>query len=43
MDFKPLKQKSSEPKVSRLLPNLCDLLKSHTLGYGFKNYKKSTR
>jgi hypothetical protein len=43
MDFKPLKQKISEPKVSRLLPNLCDLQKSHTLGYGFKIHRKSTR
>jgi hypothetical protein len=36
-------KKISEPKVSRLLPNLCDLQKSHTLGYGFKIHRKSIR
>jgi hypothetical protein len=37
--FKNLSKKISEPKVSRLLPNICDFL-NHTLGYGFKNLKK---
>jgi hypothetical protein len=38
MDFKNLKKKIREPKVSRLLPNVCDFQKeNHTLGYGLKN------
>jgi hypothetical protein len=38
MDFKNLKKKIREPKVSRFLPNACDFQKeNHTLGYGFKN------
>jgi hypothetical protein len=41
MDFKNLKTKTKEPKVSRLLSNVCDFQKeSHTLGYGFKNLLK---
>jgi hypothetical protein len=41
MDLKNLKKKMLEPKVSRLLPNVCDFQKeNHTLGYGFKNLKK---
>jgi hypothetical protein len=36
MDFKNLKKKIREPKVSRLLPNVGDFQKNHTLGYGFK-------
>ncbi len=33
MDYKSLKKKICEPKVSRLLPNVCDFLKkNHTLG-----------
>ncbi len=41
MDFKNLKKKIREPKVSRLLPNVCDFQKqSNTLGYGFKNLLK---
>jgi hypothetical protein len=41
MDFENLKKKICEPKVSRLLPNVCDFQKeNHTLGYGFKNLKK---
>ncbi len=44
MDFKNLKKKIREPKVSRLLPNLCDLLrKIHRLGYRFKNLWKIYR
>jgi len=36
--FKNLKKKICEPKVSRLLPNVCDFQKeNHTLVYGFKN------
>jgi hypothetical protein len=36
--FKNLKKKICEPKVSRVLPDVCDFLKEHhTLGYGFKN------
>ncbi len=37
MDFKNLKKKIREPKVSRLLLNVCDFQKNHTLGFGFKN------
>jgi hypothetical protein len=38
LDFKNLKKKTSKPKVSRLLPNVCDFQKeNHILGYGFKN------
>ncbi len=38
MDFKNLKKKNRELKVSTLLPNVCDFQKEiHTLGYGFKN------
>jgi hypothetical protein len=38
LDFKSLEKKICEPKVSRLLPNVCDFRKeNHTLGYGFKN------
>ncbi len=41
MDFKNLKKKIQEPKVSRLLPNVCDLQKeNHTLWYGYKNLLK---
>jgi hypothetical protein len=32
MDFKNLKKKTCEPKVSRLLPNLCDLHKKKSIG-----------
>jgi hypothetical protein len=33
-DFKNLKKKIHEPKISRLLPNVCDFQKeNHTLGY----------
>jgi hypothetical protein len=33
MDFKILKKKIREPKVLRLLPNVCDFRKeNHTLG-----------
>jgi hypothetical protein len=36
--FKNLNKKVREPKVSRLLPNVCDFQnENHTLGYGFKN------
>jgi hypothetical protein len=42
MDFKNLMKIILEPKVSRLLPNVCDFQKeNHTLGYGFKTYRKS--
>jgi hypothetical protein len=38
MNFKNLKKKIQEPKVSRLSPKVCDFQKEkHTLGYGFKN------
>jgi hypothetical protein len=37
MDFKNLKEKIWEPKVLRLLPNVCDFQKDR---YGFKNLKK---
>ncbi len=40
MNFKDLKKKSHEPKVLRLLLNVCDFQKElipYTLGYGFKN------
>jgi hypothetical protein len=38
MDFKNIKKKIREPKVSRLLPNISDFQKeNHNLGYGFKN------
>ncbi len=41
MNFKSLKKKIREPKVSRLLPNICDFQKENlTLGYGFKNLSK---
>jgi hypothetical protein len=41
MDFKNLKKQIREPKVSRLLPNVCNFQKeNNTLGYGFKNQKK---
>jgi hypothetical protein len=37
-DFKNLKKKIRGPKVSTLLPNVCDLQKeNHTLGYGLEN------
>jgi hypothetical protein len=47
MDFRfnilYLKKKNRKPKVSRLLPKVCDLQKeNHTLGYGFKIYRKSS-
>jgi hypothetical protein len=36
--FKNLKKKISEPKVSRLLPNVCNFQKENNIiGYGFKN------
>jgi hypothetical protein len=42
MDFKNLKKKIREPKVSRLLPNLCDLhKKSIGQGMDLKIYRKS--
>jgi hypothetical protein len=42
MDFENLKKKIREPKVSRLLPNVCDFQKeNHTLGYDLKIYRKS--
>ncbi len=44
LNFKNLKKKIGEPKVSRLLPNVCYFQKeSNTLSYGFKkkNYRKS--
>jgi hypothetical protein len=38
MDFKNLKKKIREPKVSKLLPNVCEFQKeNHTLGYGYKH------
>jgi hypothetical protein len=38
MDLKNLNKKIREPKVLRLLPNVCGFQKeNHTLGYGFKN------
>jgi hypothetical protein len=38
MDFKNLKKKIPEPKVSRLLPNICDFHKENdTQDYRFKN------
>jgi hypothetical protein len=39
MDLKKnLKKKIREPKVSRLLPTVCDFQnENHTLGYGLKN------
>jgi hypothetical protein len=38
IDFKNLRKKSKEPKISRLVLNVCDFQKeNHTLGYGFKN------
>ncbi len=38
MDFKNLKKKMHEPKLLRLLSNVCDFHKeNHTLEYGFKN------
>jgi hypothetical protein len=50
MDFKNLKKKIPESKVSILLPNVSDFKKesydigkeNHTLGYGFKNRRKSS-
>jgi hypothetical protein len=42
VDFKNLEEKICEPKVSRLLSNVCDFQKeNHTLGYGFKNLNKT--
>jgi hypothetical protein len=39
MDLRKLKKKICEPKVSRLLPNVCGFQKeNHTLGYGLKIY-----
>jgi hypothetical protein len=36
--FKKSQEKIHNPKVSRLLPNICDLHKKiGRLGYGFKN------
>jgi hypothetical protein len=44
MDFKNLKKKIREPKVSRLLPNVCDFPEeNHTLGYGFKKSIENLR
>ncbi len=41
MDLNNLNKKIQEPKVSRLLPNVCDFQKeNHTLGYGFKTLLK---
>jgi hypothetical protein len=41
MDFK-IRKKIREPKVLRLLPNVCDYQKeNHSLVYGFKNLWKS--
>jgi hypothetical protein len=41
MDIKSLNKKICEPKVSRLLPNVCEFQKeNHTQRYGFKNLKK---
>jgi hypothetical protein len=42
MDLKNLQKKIREPKVSRLLPNLCDLY-TKSIGYGMdlKMYRKS--
>ena len=38
MDFKNLKKKIRELRVSTLLPNVCDFQKeNHTLGNDFKN------
>jgi hypothetical protein len=38
MDVKNPKKEIRKPKVSRLLPDVCDFRKeNHTLGYGFKN------
>jgi hypothetical protein len=38
MDFKKSQGKNPQPKVLRLLPNVCDFQKeNHTLGDGFKN------
>ncbi len=45
MDFKNLKKKIREPKVWRLLTNVCDFQKeNHTLGYtvDLKINRKST-
>jgi hypothetical protein len=42
MDFINLRNKICDPKVSRLLPNVLNFQKeNHTLGYGFKIYRKS--
>jgi hypothetical protein len=42
MDIKNLNKKIREPKVSRLLPNVCDFRKeNHTLGMDLKIYRKS--
>jgi hypothetical protein len=36
--FLKSQEKNREPKVSRLLPNVCDFQKeNYTQGYGFKN------
>jgi hypothetical protein len=44
MDFKNLKKKIRDPKVSRLLPNVCDFPEeNHTLGYGFKKSIENLR
>jgi hypothetical protein len=41
MDLKNLEKKICEPKVARLLPNLCVFAKKIiALGYGFKNLEK---
>ncbi len=38
MDFIIIKKKLCKPKVTRLLPNVCDFKKeNHTLWYGFKS------
>jgi hypothetical protein len=38
MDLKNLQKKNIEPKVWRLLPNVCDFQKENNIqGYGFKN------
>jgi hypothetical protein len=45
MTFKNLKEKIREPKVLRLLPNVCDFQKeNHTLPYlDLKIYKKNLK
>jgi hypothetical protein len=41
MDFKNLKKKICEPKVSRFSPKFCDFQEENQiLGFGFKNLQK---